>query len=125
MTNIFTSLSCFREHPDPLLAAHFSMSQGVFGEKGTWLPRARDISHFQTVRTVPRTQNSLVKWSQLTSRTAWTASADVEDKIKALQTCPFKINFMGREVEGGFRMGNTCISMAASCQCMAKTIAIL
>ena len=46
-------------------------------------------------------------------------------KTKALQTCPFKINFMGREVEGGFRMGNTCISMAASCQCMAKTTTIL
>ena len=29
----------------------------------------------------------------------------------------------GREVTGGFRMGNTCKSMADSCQCMAKTIA--
>ena len=28
---------------------------------------------------------------------------------------------MGREVGGGFRMGNTCKSMADSCQCMAKT----
>ena len=26
-----------------------------------------------------------------------------------------------REVGGGIRMGNTCISMAASCQCMTKT----
>ena len=25
-----------------------------------------------------------------------------------------------REVGEGFRMGNTCISMADSCQCMAK-----
>ena len=32
---------------------------------------------------------------------------------------------MGREVEGGFRMGNTCKSMADSCQCMAKTTIIL
>ena len=31
----------------------------------------------------------------------------------------------GREVEGGFRMGNTCKSMADSCQCMAKTTTIL
>ena len=28
---------------------------------------------------------------------------------------------MGREMGGGFRMGNTCKSMAESCQCMAKT----
>ena len=26
---------------------------------------------------------------------------------------------------GGFRMGNTCTPMADSCQCMAKTTAIL
>ena len=29
---------------------------------------------------------------------------------------------MGREVGGGFRMGNTCTPMADSCQCMAKPI---
>ena len=28
----------------------------------------------------------------------------------------------GREVEGGFRMGNTCTPMADSCQYMAKPI---
>ena len=28
----------------------------------------------------------------------------------------------GREVRGGFRMGNTCTPMADSCQCMAKPI---
>ena len=32
---------------------------------------------------------------------------------------------MEREVGGGFRMGNTCKSMAGSCQCMAKTTTIL
>ena len=32
---------------------------------------------------------------------------------------------MGREVGGGFRMGNTGESMADSCQCMAKTTTIL
>ena len=30
---------------------------------------------------------------------------------------------MGREVGGGFRMGDTCTHMADSCQCMAKTTA--
>ena len=29
---------------------------------------------------------------------------------------------MGREVRGGFRMGNTCTPMVDSCQCMAKPI---
>ena len=32
---------------------------------------------------------------------------------------------MGREVGMGFRMGNTCIAMADSCPCMAKTTTIL
>ena len=32
---------------------------------------------------------------------------------------------MEREVGGGIRMGNTCKSMADSCQCMAKTTTIL
>ena len=32
---------------------------------------------------------------------------------------------MGREVGRGFRMGNSCKSMADSRQCMAKTTAIL
>ena len=32
---------------------------------------------------------------------------------------------MGREVGGVFRMGDTCIPMADSCQCMAKTTTVL
>ena len=32
---------------------------------------------------------------------------------------------MGREVGGDIGMGNTCKSMADSCQCMAKTTTIL
>ena len=32
---------------------------------------------------------------------------------------------MGSEVGERFRMGNICISMADSCQCMAKTTTIL
>ena len=32
---------------------------------------------------------------------------------------------MEREEGGGIWMGNTCISKADSCQCMAKTITIL
>ena len=29
---------------------------------------------------------------------------------------------MGREVEGGFRMGNTCTPMADACRCIAKSV---
>jgi len=29
---------------------------------------------------------------------------------------------MGRELGGGFRMGNTCTLVADSCECMAKPI---
>ena len=32
---------------------------------------------------------------------------------------------MGREVEGGFRLGNTCTPMADSCEGMAKTTTVL
>ena len=32
---------------------------------------------------------------------------------------------IGRKALGGIRMGNTCKSMADSCQCMAKTTTIL
>ena len=32
---------------------------------------------------------------------------------------------MGREAGGGIGMGNTCKTMADSCQCMAKTTTIL
>ena len=31
----------------------------------------------------------------------------------------------GEKGEGGFKMGYTCIPVADSCQCMAKTITIL
>ena len=34
-------------------------------------------------------------------------------------------NYVRKEVGGGIRMGNTCKSMADSCQCMAKTTTIL
>ena len=31
---------------------------------------------------------------------------------------------MGREVGGGFRMGNTCIPVADTCQCVARLHAV-
>ena len=43
--------------------------------------------------------------------------------IRSLKTLtPAPRDGMGREVGGGFGMGNTCTPMADSCQCMAKPI---
>ena len=51
-------------------------------------------------------------WMQETSARGWCTGMTQRDG-------------MGREVGGGFRMGNTCKFMADSCQCMAKTTSIL
>ena len=51
-------------------------------------------------------------WMHETSAQAWCTGKTQRDG-------------MGREVGAGFRMGNTCKSMADSCQCMAKTATIL
>ena len=48
-----------------------------------------------------------------------------ETKARGLCTGMTQREGMGTEVGGGFRMGNICTSMAASCQCTAKTTTIL
>ena len=51
-------------------------------------------------------------WMHETSARGWCTGKTQRDGV-------------GREVGGGIRMGNTCKSMADSCQCMAKTTTIL
>ena len=51
-------------------------------------------------------------WMHETSARTWCTGKTQRDRVE-------------REVEGGIRMGNTCISMADSCQCMTKTTTIL
>ena len=51
-------------------------------------------------------------WMHETSARAWCTGKTQRDRVE-------------REVGGGIRMGNTCISMADSCQCMTKTTTIL
>ena len=51
-------------------------------------------------------------WMQETSARGWCTGMTQRDG-------------MGREVGRGIRMGNTCQSMADSCQCIAKTTTIL
>ena len=51
-------------------------------------------------------------WMHKTSAHGWCTGKTQKDGMK-------------REVGGGIGMGNTCKSMADSCQCMAKTTTIL
>ena len=51
-------------------------------------------------------------WIRETSAQAWCIGKTQRDRVE-------------REVRGGIRMGNTCKSMADSCQCMAKPTTIL
>ena len=51
-------------------------------------------------------------WKHEASARAWCTGKTQRDRVE-------------REVGGGTRMGNTCISMADSCQCMTKTTRIL
>ena len=51
-------------------------------------------------------------WMHETSAQAWCIEKTQRDRVE-------------REVGGGIGMGNTCNSMAESCQCMTKPITIL
>ena len=51
-------------------------------------------------------------WMHETSARAWCSGKIQKDRVE-------------RAVGGGIGMGNTCKSMADSCQCMAKTTTIL
>ena len=48
-------------------------------------------------------------WMHKTSARAWCTGKTPRDRVE-------------REVGGGIRMGNTCKSMADSCQCMTKPL---
>ena len=51
-------------------------------------------------------------WTHETSARTWCTGKTQRDRVE-------------REVGGGIGMGNTCKSMANSCQCMTKTTTIL
>ena len=51
-------------------------------------------------------------WMHETSAQAWSTGKTQRDRVK-------------REVGGGIGMGNTCVSMADSCQCMTKPTSVL
>ena len=51
-------------------------------------------------------------WMRETNARTWCTRKTQRDRVE-------------REVGGGIGMGNTCISMANSCQCMTKTTTVL
>ena len=57
------------------------------------------------------------------SRVKQITSPSLMHETSAQTWCPGKTqrDWVEREVGAGIRMGNTCISMADSCQCMIKT----
>ena len=65
-------------------------------------------------------RNILSRVKQITSP-GWTHETSAQDWC----TGKTQTDGMGRDVGGGIRMGNTCKSMADSCQYMAKTTTIL
>ena len=74
---------------------------GIFGENST------ETSILSRVK-----QITSPGWMHETSAQGWCTGKTQRDG-------------MGREVGEGIGMGNTCKSMADSCQCMAKTTTIL
>ena len=75
----------------------------------------RDIKHLNSIETsiLSRVkQIPIPGWMHETSARGWCTGKTQRDGVE-------------REVGGGIGMGNTCKSMADSCQCMAKTTTIL
>ena len=68
--------------------------------------------HFKTRLSLSRVKQTSPGWMHETSARGWCTGKTQRDG-------------MGKEAGGGIGMGNTCKSMADSCQCMAKTTTIL
>ena len=70
-------------------------------------------------------ENSIETW--ILSRVKQITSPDWMHETSARTWCTGKTqrDRVERDVGGGIEMGNRCISMADSCQCMTKTTTIL
>ena len=77
------------------------------GEGGMFRENSTETSILSRVK-----QITSPGWMHETSAQGWCTGKTQRDR-------------MGREVGGGIRTGNTCKSMADSCQCMTKTTTIL
>ena len=79
----------------------------VEGEGGMFRENSIETSILSRVKQITRPG-----WMHETSAQGWCTGKTQRDGME-------------REVGGGIGMGNTCKSMADSCQCMAKTTTIL
>ena len=79
----------------------------VEGEGGMFQENSIEICILSRVK-----QITSPGWMHETSARGWCAGMTQRDRVE-------------REVGGGIRMGNTCKSMADSCQCMTKATTIL
>ena len=77
------------------------------GEGGMFRENSIETSILSRVK-----QTSSPGWMHETSARGWCTGRTQRDG-------------MGREARGGIGMGNTCKSMADSCQCMAKPTTVL
>ena len=83
---------------------------GLYGRRRGW-----DVSREISIETCILSRVKQITspgWMHETSAQAWCTGKTQRDRVE-------------REVGGGIGMGNTCKSMADSCQCMAKTTTIL
>ena len=82
---------------------------GFYGRRGGW----DDLREQHQNKYIIKCETDASQgWMHETSAQGWYTGMTQRDRMR-------------REVGGGFRMGNTCKSMADSCQCMAKTTTIL
>ena len=77
------------------------------GEGGMFQENSIETSLLSIVK-----QTTSPGWRHETSARTWCTGKTQRDRVES-------------EVGGGIRMGNTCNSMADSCQCMTKTTTIL
>ena len=77
------------------------------GERGIFRENSIETSILSMVK-----QITSPGWVHETSAHGWCTGKTQRDRVE-------------RKVGGGIKMGNTCKSMADSCQCMAKTTIIL
>ena len=84
-------------------------SFGLYGRRRGW----DDLrEQHQNMYIINVKQITSPDWMHETSARAWCTGKTQRNQVE-------------REVGGGIGMGNTCKSMADSCQCMAKTTIIL
>ena len=103
-------LSKFQSTPSIIRHSYWVMQTRIFKTTSKLGKRGWDLGKLKCYQTLWRFSSSFLKLSSIYSKF-----------LRSTQN--FK-NFhgTGREVGGGFKMGNTCTPVADSCWCMAKPI---